>query len=125
MPDDNAWIGIERRGRHVVVIAIAQDRRIRVIAGDDRIQERAVSQIRLALAFDATRPLRPILCRTWSFTSDGSSGGSYQRRADQRSSCNLDHRFHSSVASTKNGTSRTSKSDEQKKSAPAHRAITQ
>ena len=49
-------IGVERRERHVVVVAVLEDRRVGMIAGHDRVEVGAVAEIGLALAFDAARP---------------------------------------------------------------------
>ncbi len=59
MPDDEARIGVERRERHVVVVAVLENRRVRVVARHDRIQKRAVAEVRLPLAFDAAGPGPP------------------------------------------------------------------
>ena len=56
VPDDEARIRVERRERHVVVVAVPENRRVRVIARHDRIQKRAVPEVRLPLAFDAAGP---------------------------------------------------------------------
>ena len=53
VPDDEARIGVERRERHVVVVAVLQDRRVGMVAGEDRIEEGAVAEIGVALALDA------------------------------------------------------------------------
>ena len=58
VPDDQPRIGVERRERHVVVVAVLQHRRVGVIAGEDRVEEGAVAQVRLALTLDAAGPAR-------------------------------------------------------------------
>jgi len=56
VPDDHAGIGVERRKGHVVVVAILEDGRIGMVARQNRIEEGAVAQIRLALALQAPAP---------------------------------------------------------------------
>ena len=63
LPDDQPRIGVERRERHVVVVAVLQHRRVGVIAGEDRVEEGAIAQVGLALALDAAGPARLTIYR--------------------------------------------------------------
>jgi hypothetical protein len=58
MPDHQPRIGKERRERHVVIVAILEDRRVGMVAGDDGIEVSPVAKIGLALSFDALAPSR-------------------------------------------------------------------
>jgi hypothetical protein len=57
-PDQQARIGVERRVGHVVVVAVLEDRRIGMVAGQDGVEERPVAQVGLALALDPLGPGR-------------------------------------------------------------------
>ncbi len=56
VPEHDARIGVEGRERQVIVVAVLEDRRVRLIAGDDRIQEAPVAEVGVALALDASPP---------------------------------------------------------------------
>ncbi|KAG1252369.1 hypothetical protein G6F68_011817 [Rhizopus microsporus] len=58
MPDRQAGIGIERRQREVVVVAVLEHRRIRAVTGQYRVQESAIAPVGLALVFQPPRPRR-------------------------------------------------------------------
>ena len=58
MPDHDARVREEAREGHVIVLAVLEDRRVRVVARDDRVDVRAVAAVGLALAFDAAAPAR-------------------------------------------------------------------
>jgi hypothetical protein len=50
VPEDETRVRLEGRERHVVVVAVLEDRRVGIVAGHDRIEERAVAAIGLALS---------------------------------------------------------------------------
>src|SRR5688572_23521893 len=77
MPDDEAGIGIEGREGHVIIGAILEDGRIGMVAGDDRVEEGAVAEIRLALAFESLSPTRR--------RGAGALGEERRRKEDRRS----------------------------------------
>src|SRR5882724_9053580 len=61
MPDDDAGIRVERRERHVVVVAILQDGGVGMVAGNNGVEKGAVTQIGLSLTLNAPAPVSPPL----------------------------------------------------------------
>ena len=102
MPDDDAGHRVEAGEGHVIVGAILEDGRVRMVAGDDRIEEEAVAEIGLALAFEAGRPG---VERRGAGAPGGRRGrlggerlypGRRERAADQRLQCIAPGRCHRS-----------------------------
>ncbi|MNI48089.1 hypothetical protein D3C73_1026380 [compost metagenome] len=62
-PDHQAGNGFERGERHVVDVAVLQDRRVGPVARHDGVEEAAVVQVRATLAFKTAAPVlaRPFL----------------------------------------------------------------
>src|SRR3546814_996116 len=57
VPDDDAGIGIEGREGDVIIVAVAPDAGIGMIAGENGIEEGAVTQIGAALPLETLAPV--------------------------------------------------------------------
>ncbi len=74
MPDDESGCGLKRGEGHVVVIAVAQDGRVRVVPCEHRVQVRAIAEIGPALALQAHSGRRCLVRHTSSLFTRGDYG---------------------------------------------------
>ena len=86
VPDHQARIGVERRERHVVVVAVFQDRRVGVIAGKNRIEDRCRCRGRPCAVLRCRAPRRPApsLADGWRAPGDADRHRQDTKQQDQR-----------------------------------------